>query len=157
MADSKEITWSYHSKDFCKNAFPSKKQKQLYPFVVLQILFISWLHLGWLLKENKSYAVKTSIHFSMCLSISRSEINSAGQCQSTLVGRQTSQKLSFSNLAEVREIFFFFTGSHLNVAIRNKRLRKTDSTWDEIWKTMYMFLKEFLSTCAICCLSLKWL
>lgn len=65
---------------------------------------------------------------SPCLSISMSEINSAAHCQITLARGQMSQKQSFSNLAEVRG--FFLTGSHLNVAVRNKRMRKTDSGWN---------------------------
>jgi len=54
-----------------------------------------------------------------------------------------SQKQSFSNLAEMRG-FFFFTGSHLNVAVRNKRMRKTDSIWDvKSGKKCTRFLKNF--------------
>lgn len=106
MVDTKEITWSCHSKDFCKNAFSSKKYKQLYPGVFLQILFISRLHLGWLLKENKAYAVKLSIHFSVCLSVGMSETNSAGRSQTTLAGGHMSQTM-FLKLSRNERIIFF--------------------------------------------------
>lgn len=89
-----------------------------------------------------------------------SKINVAGQHQISPVGGQMSRKQTFSNLAKVRGNFtFFFTGTHLNVTVRNKTMIKTWSYLEhEIWKTLHISSRIFKHLCnSLLCIRIVFL